>query len=132
MGESFAKFLALRWLGVDLEVIATALAAAISVAGLVGWIRALPKVRVLQAVVSCIVLAPIATAFAMNQWQLGPWYGGIIGAVVGVAGLPFLVKVAMKAPEVVDRGVDGMADRARAMLGGGDKQPPPDSDHPRG
>jgi ABC-type glucose/galactose transport system permease subunit len=58
---------------VDLEAIATAVVASVSVAGLVGWVRGLPRSRVLQAIVSCLVLSPGATAFAINQWQFGPW-----------------------------------------------------------
>lgn len=126
MSEGFAKFLALRWLGVDLEVIVTAVVAAVSVAGLVGWINALSKVRVLQAIVSCIILAPGATAFTINQWQLGPWWGFVIGALVGVAGLPFLVHAARKAPDVAEVGVDGLISRITgAVLGRLPGQKPP-------
>jgi|GEM_PF-3402113 len=125
MGEFMAKWLALKWLGVELEVIATTLATAIGVVALVGWVEGLKKSRVLQGIVACVVLGPGGTVFAMNQFGLSPWWSWVIGTTLGLLGLPFIVRASRRAPGVLDLGFDAAVDRAWGVLGRtpGDRPP---------
>lgn len=117
MGDWFRGWLALRWLGVELEVIATSLGTAIAVVALVGWVQGFKASRLLQGIVACLVLGPGGTAFAMNQFGLGAWWSWAIGTAIGLAGLPFVVRAASRAPDVVDAGLDAAIDKARGVLG---------------
>lgn len=126
MSDWMAKVFALKWLGVELEVVMTTLATAIGVASVVGWIVGFTKSRIMQSIAAVLVLGPGATTFAVNQWELGPWWSWAIGTAVGLVALPFLVAAARKAPGALDIGLDAAVDKARAILGRvpGDRPPP--------
>ncbi len=117
MGDWIRSWLALKWLGVELEVIATSLGTALAVVGLVGWVQGFRASRLLQGIVACLVLGPGGTAFAMNQFGLGAWWSWVIGTGIGLAGLPFVARAASRAPDVVDAGLDAAIDKARGVLG---------------
>lgn len=114
--DGLIKFLSLRWLGVELEIIATVLVTALSLAALVGWIEGFKRSRVLQALVAVLILAPGGTAFAINQFKLDAWWSWVIGVVIGLAGLPFVVRAARRAPALADAAVDAAANRAEDLL----------------
>jgi hypothetical protein len=107
----------LKFFEVDLEVISTTLASVLVVGGLFGWIRELPKNRVLQMIAVGCFVGPTATIIALRFWHLDDFWCIPIGAVSSLLGMPLLVKVGVIGPSLVDAGVDAAAERAKQVAG---------------